>query len=412
MAALILGVPGVSVAQTDTAGDSARHHYRAGLRVQTQRDLDAARRAYEEAVRRTPLAVALDRLGFVLWSAGSTGAAIAEFEKAAKADPALFEAFYHLGATLWWTGEAERALESLRTAVRLQPDHAEARYYLGLCAQETRRAAPCHRAARRIGTAERIDSGVGAATRPGASGRGDAGGAIDQLRRAVALDPSSREARNALGLALLQHGDGDAAVETFRALVAADPTFHSARLNLGHDADAAGRSRRRCRRAARADRAGSRQCGGALQLGVALKQRDDFTGAEVALRRATELSQRSRTRRSHSASCCGRLAGPPRRSTAFREAIARRRRTTRRTTCSARCLRQLGDHDGAISEFREAIRLQPASAEAHLSLGQLLQQRGDACRRRGRLHRSEPAESEESRRPGFDVRRRRRAARR
>ena len=40
-------------------------------------------------------------------------------------------------------------------------------------------------------------------------------------------------------------------------------------------------------------------------------------------------------------------------------------------------LRQLGDRDGAISEFREAIRLQPASAEGHLSLGQMLQQRGE-----------------------------------
>ena len=40
-------------------------------------------------------------------------------------------------------------------------------------------------------------------------------------------------------------------------------------------------------------------------------------------------------------------------------------------------LRQLGDADGAINEFRETIRLQPASAEAQLSLGQMLQRRGD-----------------------------------
>jgi tetratricopeptide (TPR) repeat protein len=40
-------------------------------------------------------------------------------------------------------------------------------------------------------------------------------------------------------------------------------------------------------------------------------------------------------------------------------------------------LRQLGKTDEALAEFREAVRLQPASAEGHLGLGQLLQQTGD-----------------------------------
>ena len=67
-------------------------------------------------------------------------------------------------------------------------------------------------------------------------------------------------------------------------------------------------------------------------------------------------------------------------------------------------LRQLGDQDGAIREFREAIRLQPASAEAHLSLGQMLQQRGDRAAAAAAFDRGQPAESEKGRRSGVDVR--------
>ena len=115
VAALILGVPGVSVAQTDTAGDSARHHYRAGLQDQTQRDLDAARRSYEEAIRLDP------RLRSRSTGSGSSmGFRAAPLMRSrsssarAKAIRDLFDAIYHLGATLWWTGDHERALDALR----------------------------------------------------------------------------------------------------------------------------------------------------------------------------------------------------------------------------------------------------------------------------------------------------------
>ena len=42
-------------------------------------------------------------------------------------------------------------------------------------------------------------------------------------------------------------------------------------------------------------------------------------------------------------------------------------------------LRQQGHTDQALAEFRKSIELQPESAEAYLSLGQLLQRRGDAA---------------------------------
>ena len=42
-------------------------------------------------------------------------------------------------------------------------------------------------------------------------------------------------------------------------------------------------------------------------------------------------------------------------------------------------LRQQGNDAEALSEFRRTIELQPQSAEAHLSLGQLLERQGDSA---------------------------------
>src|ERR687892_2732631 len=99
-------------------GDDARRYYLAGTEHEAKRELDRAAQAYQEAIRLDPkLAIAHDRLGFVYGLQGRTADAIAQFERARAADPALFDAHYHLGATLWWTGQTDAALEALRTAV-------------------------------------------------------------------------------------------------------------------------------------------------------------------------------------------------------------------------------------------------------------------------------------------------------
>ena len=45
----------------------------------------------------------------------------------------------------------------------------------------------------------------------------------------------------------------------------------------------------------------------------------------------------------------------------------------------ATVLKQEGDAAAALAEFRATIKYRPTSAEAHLSLGQLLPQRGDSA---------------------------------
>ena len=165
VAALILGVPGVSVAQTDTAGDSARHHYRAGLQYETQRDLDAARRSYEEAVRQDPtFALAIDRLGFVYGLQGTRRARSRTSSRPPKRIPrsstrSITSAPRCGGAAI---------LAGHRIVAHRRAPAAESRgsaLLPGTLAEEARRVAPRHRPARRVGPAERLSCRVSVTAR-------------------------------------------------------------------------------------------------------------------------------------------------------------------------------------------------------------------------------------------------------
>src|SRR5688572_30044749 len=108
-AILTLALCGTAQAQGKASADEAHRQFVLGTRLEAQRQLEKAARAYEEAIHLDPrMAAAHDRLGFVYGLLGRTAEAVARFELAREIDPDLFDAHYHLGATLWWTGENER----------------------------------------------------------------------------------------------------------------------------------------------------------------------------------------------------------------------------------------------------------------------------------------------------------------
>jgi Flp pilus assembly protein TadD len=124
-------------------------------------------------------------------------------------------------------------------------------------------------------------------------------------------------------------------------------------------------------------------------LGLALKQKDDFAGAETSLRRAVELDPA--------------LPDPPytlgvvlwqtgrfdEAAQAFREATTRRPGYADAHFMLGTVLQQQGDAPGAEAAFRRAIQMAPDSAEAHLGLAQLLRRRGEAEAARAELHEAE-----------------------
>ena len=176
----------------------------------------------------------------------------------------------------------------LQAAVKLQPDHAEARYYLGLTLESQGRLEPAIDELRDGGPAE-------SARWPSAQARlgialqafGDLDGAIAHLRPRCASIRRRADAQNSLGLALSQKGRGDEAVAVLRRARRGAAGLRPGAAESRHRADAAGQPRRRgrpCYRALIALDPGNAEA--FYNLGLALKQQDDFAGAEVELRQA------------------------------------------------------------------------------------------------------------------------------
>ena len=63
--------------------------------------------------------------------------------------------------------------------------------------------------------------------------KGEYGNAINELRKAVEIDPNFVEANNAIGCAYAKKGDYDNAIEEFKKAIKIDPDYAKARYNLG-----------------------------------------------------------------------------------------------------------------------------------------------------------------------------------
>jgi Flp pilus assembly protein TadD len=109
---------------------------------------------------------------------------------------------------------------------------------------------------------------------------------------------------------------------------------------------------------------------------MALKQQDDFAGAEEELRQAIRADPALPDASFTLGVVLWQTGRAEEAAAAFRDAIAKKDAYPDAHYMLGTVLKQRGDVEGAIREFRRSIELQPASAEAYLSLGQLLQQQG------------------------------------
>jgi tetratricopeptide (TPR) repeat protein len=116
-------------------------------------------------------------------------------------------------------------------------------------------------------------------------------------------------------------------------------------------------------------------------LGVALKQKDDFAGAEEALRKAIALDAAGQIpeARYTLGVMLWQIGRTDDAVAAIRAALAARKDYAEAHYMLGTVLRQQGHTDEALAELRETVRLQPLSAEAQLSIGQILRQKNDAA---------------------------------
>lgn len=102
-----------------------------GLEAEEDGDLDAAARAYEEALRLDGLDPAICfNLGNVLYSSGRAAEAAHRYLQAAETDPEYVEAWNNLGNVLAELGQAENAVRAYRCALEVSPTYPDAHYNL------------------------------------------------------------------------------------------------------------------------------------------------------------------------------------------------------------------------------------------------------------------------------------------
>ena len=107
----------------------------AGLAALRKGDLAGGKARLEAALERAPAgafaAEAQNWLGLANWELGLTTDAAANFEGAAKLDPAAFEPVYNLGALLLETGDMSRGISLLRRAADLDARDTRALLLIG-----------------------------------------------------------------------------------------------------------------------------------------------------------------------------------------------------------------------------------------------------------------------------------------
>lgn len=238
----------------------------------------------------------------LLYQEWDLSAAIREFRAAIRLSPDYAVAHLALGNVLNEQVGRHDAIQEYRAAIELQPDYGEAHLALGKALAED----------------------------------GDVVGAISELRSAVRLQPENGEAHKELARAL------ETIAEWYETKgIESKEDFEEAEAEWGKAAVANCHSRIRLQ----PDDAEAH-----FSLGLALRDKDDWEGAEEAFRTTIRL-QPAHAGAHYNLSFVLDLKDDP--GGHFNRGLA---------------LKGKVDIDGAIAEFREAIRLRPGHAHHHYRL--------------------------------------------
>ncbi|MCC7537125.1 MAG: tetratricopeptide repeat protein, partial [Deltaproteobacteria bacterium] len=260
--------PGISILRDRFARRPSGPVQRGMARLDAE-DLPGARAAFEEAIRLNPRdAVAMYYLGATLHRQGELQAAEQRYRAAIRIDgrrPAVHndlglllrqterlpdaitslrravqlrrdfgEAHYNLAMALEEHGDVDAAESSYRDAVRLLPREPMARANLGLLLVGRGEREPAARLFREALPMARRNRAVLLALGNGLRRAGDAAGAVEALRLAVATggDPTPALLTE-LALAELASGDRPAAERSARRAIGVDPRYPMAHYVLG-----------------------------------------------------------------------------------------------------------------------------------------------------------------------------------
>jgi tetratricopeptide (TPR) repeat protein len=220
--------------------EAALGQFESGLNLGAQGgpipDLELAVSELRKAISRNPKsAEARNTLGRLLGLAGAdTQQIVATFEEAIRLQPDLAEAHNNLGLVYTQSGDDVKAAAAFREAVRLRPDFADAHQNLGtllITSDAGEAVRELERALAIQPTLQKAQYNLALAYEANPSD-GPAR-EIAQLQKLLTTNPKYPRAEFTLGKALLKTGKLEEAVKHLQTAVADDPKFGEAYYQLG-----------------------------------------------------------------------------------------------------------------------------------------------------------------------------------
>jgi tetratricopeptide (TPR) repeat protein len=164
---------------------------------------------------------------------GDLHLAVKHYTNAIIADPTLFQVYYQRGTALMGLGRDAEAERDFRKVIELQPDFTRAHRALGLLLLHRGETEESKREFARALELDPRLSGVRTYYASALIKGGDAAGAIEQLRIAIAQGEASPEAFALLGLAQERVGKPDDALADYNRAIAMDASNPIAREGRG-----------------------------------------------------------------------------------------------------------------------------------------------------------------------------------
>jgi tetratricopeptide (TPR) repeat protein len=345
--------------------------------------------------------------GYVLGQQGNLRGALPHLQRATTLRPEDAGMRHNLGAALWYSGARENAIAELRESVRLDPASAGGHAFLGMALLESGDV-PAARASLQRAlalspamAAAYVDLGV-AFLREGnvATGLGqlEAGlnvpspvppapawdAAIAALRKTLASsrqDAENPEAHNVLGLMLGRKGaPADEVVAAFRAAIRIRPDYAEARNNLGLVLIQSGKDDEGIAELREAVRLAPAYADARTNLGAALTP-TDAEAAIKELEEAVRLAPGSVKALFNLAVAYGASPahGPKKEIERLEKVIAMAPDFPRAHLALGKALLQDGKASDAVAALQNAVKLEPngpASGEANYQLGLALVRAG------------------------------------
>jgi tetratricopeptide (TPR) repeat protein len=194
---------------------------------------DRTREAVDElarAIEIEPRPEAHYTLGVIYWQQGDLDRAEAALSAAIQMDGRYVDAHHTLGAVLAARRDWQGATDALRNAIALRPDLTSAHYTLARVLQQ---AGDDHAATKQLAEAERLrrraeleqEASVWTSTGTQKLESGDASGALDHFRRAIAIFEAYAPAHYQMGRALHRLGRAEPARAAFHRAQQLNPSL-------------------------------------------------------------------------------------------------------------------------------------------------------------------------------------------